>query len=81
MNYQSKLFVRRSRRNLRKTSKFIYDNFCAHMTDEEFLADMNAKKALLHSGHPGEIIPVAVQYPNGEISNVGTIVVQDQVNN
>jgi hypothetical protein len=81
MNSEMRTFVKQTRRNLRKTSKFIYDNFCAHMTDEEFLADMNTNKALLESGRPGEVIKVAVQYPDGEISEVGRIVIQDQVNN
>jgi hypothetical protein len=81
MNSKLRVFVKQSRRNLRKSSKFIYDNFYAYMTDKEFLSDMNAKKALLESGQPGEVIKVAVQYPDGEISPVGRIVVQNRTNN
>jgi hypothetical protein len=81
MNSKLRAFVKQSRRNLRQASKFIYDNFYAHMTDQEFLADINAKKALLNSGRPREVIKVAVQYPDGEISQVGRIVVQDQAHN
>jgi hypothetical protein len=81
MNSKLRSFVKLSRRNLRKTSKFIYDNFYACMTDEEYLADMNTRKALLNDRRPGEVIHVAIQYPNGDITSMGQILIQDQSNN
>jgi hypothetical protein len=81
MNSKLRAFVKQSRRTFSKTSKFIYANFYAHMTDQEFLADMNANKALLDSARPGEVIKIAVQYPDDEISPVGRIVIQNQANN
>jgi hypothetical protein len=81
MNGKVRAFVKQSRRKLRKASKFIYDNFYARMTDEEFANDINAKQTLLETGRPGETIKVAIQYPDGEISQVGQIVIQNQANN
>jgi hypothetical protein len=84
MNSELRAFVKEARYNLRKTAKSIYDNHYGLMTDEEFLADLNAKKALLEKEKGrrfGEPRKMVVLDSDGEITPLGQILIQNQANN
>jgi hypothetical protein len=82
MNSELRAFIKQARYNLRKTAKSVYDNSYRYMTDEEFLADLNAKKALLEKGQRlGEPRNLVVLDSDGEITPLGQILIQNQANN
>jgi hypothetical protein len=51
------------------------------MTDEEFLADLNAKKAMLEKGCFSQSRKIAVLDSDGEITPLGQILVQNPASN
>jgi hypothetical protein len=73
MNCQRRKFVKRSRQKLKHLCPDIYRWFFAHLNDEEFVTDMNRKKALIESSR-GETLKLGIQFPDGTIEVLNTVI-------
>jgi hypothetical protein len=73
LNSQRRKFIKRSRQRLKQLCPSIYQWFFAHLTDEQFVEDMNRKKALVESAR-GETLEVGIQFPDGTIKILNTVI-------
>ena len=70
MNGEEHAYAKRARRGLKKFCPEIYKLFFAPLSDEELLAELNEKKALIESSR-GETIRFGVQDHSEHITIIG----------
>jgi hypothetical protein len=72
MDGHRRKFVKKSRQRLKRLCPDLYKWFFAHLSDKEYEADMNQRKALIESSR-GETLKIGIQYPDGTIEVLNTV--------
>jgi hypothetical protein len=59
-------FVKKTRKRMQQVCPFVYEQFFSHLSDEEFIENMNRNKRVLEL-NKGEEIGFALQHPDGKL--------------